>query len=129
MSEFEIHQLVILTRWEFAVPTLAILFVSMGYMAVGIWRTGNLDRLSVRLLQLSYVALVVLLTIRGYAAVARAIKLTGLLMQSIPDVQFNYMNPAIQYPTVIIRLATLVILLVVTLFLLNRAIKPGTERD
>jgi hypothetical protein len=33
------------------------------------------------------------------------------------------MNPAVQTPTVIIRLAALVILLVVTLFLLNRAIK------
>lgn len=128
MSEFEIHKLVIATRWEFTVPTLAIIFVSMGYMAVGIWSTGDLDRLSVRLLQLSYVALMVLLTIRGYAAVVRAIKLTAVLTQSIPDMQFNYMNPAIQYPTIIIRLATLVILLVTTLYLLNRAIKPGLTR-
>jgi uncharacterized MnhB-related membrane protein len=125
MSEYEIHQLVIETRWEFAVPTLTIIFVSMGYMAVGIWRAGGLDRLSVRLLQLSYIALVALLAIRGYAAVIRAIKLTAVLMQTIPHVQFNYMYPAIQHPTVAIRLATLVILLVVTLFLLNRAI----ERD
>ena len=125
MSEFEIHKIVIETRWEFAVPTLAILFVSMGFMAVGIWRTGGLDRISVRLLQLSYVAIVALLTLRGYAAVVRAIKLTAVLRQSIPHIQFDYMNPAVQYPTVVIRLGTLAILLVVTLFLLNRAIKAN----
>ena len=125
MSEFEIHKLVIETRWEFAVPTLTILFVSMGFMAIGIWRTGGLDRISVRLLQLSYVAVVALLTLRGYAAVVRAIKLTAVLRQSIPHIQFDYMNPTVQYPTVVIRLGTLAILLVVTLFLLNRAIKPN----
>ena len=125
MSEFEIHQLVIETRWEFAVPTLAILFVSMGFMAIGLWRTGGLDRIGVRLLQLSYVAIVALLTLRGYAAVVRAIKLTAVLRQSIPHIQFDYMNPAVQYPTVVIRLGTLAILLVVTLFLLNRAIRPN----
>ena len=125
MSEFEIHKLVIETRWEFAVPTLAILFVSMGFMAIGIWRTGGLDRIGVRLLQLSYVAIVALLTLRGYAAVVRAIKLTAVLRQSIPHIQFDYMNPAVQYPTVVIRLGTLAILLVVTLFLLNRAIRPN----
>ena len=125
MSEFEIHQLVIETRWEFAVPTLAILFVSMGFMAIGLWRTGGLDRIGVRLLQLSYVAIVALLTLRGYAAVVRAIKLTAVLRQSIPHIQFDYMNPTVQYPTVVIRLGTLAILLVVTLFLLNRAIRPN----
>ncbi len=125
MSEYEIHQLVIESRWEFGVPTLAILFVSMGYMAVGVWRTGGLDALSVRLLQLSYVAIVALLALRGYAAVIRAIKLTAVLRQSIPHIQFDYMYPAIQYPTVVLRLATLVILLGVTLFMLNRAIKPS----
>ena len=125
MSEYEIHQLVIETRWEFAVPTLTILFVSMGFMAIGIWRTGGLDRISVRLLQLSYVAVVALLTLRGYAAVVRAIKLTAVLRETIPHMQFDYMNPAVQYPTVVIRLGTLAILLVVTLFLLNRAIKPN----
>ena len=125
MSEFEIHKLVIETRWEFAVPTLAILFVSMGFMAVGIWRSGGLDRISVRLLQLSYVAVVALLTLRGYAAVVRAIKLTAVLRETIPHIQFDYMNPTVQYPTVVIRLGTLAILLVVTLFLLNRAIKPN----
>ena len=124
MSEFEIHKLVIETRWEFAVPTLAILFVSMGFMAIGVWRSGGLDRISVRLLQLSYVAIVALLALRGYAAVIRAIKLTAVLRETIPHIQFDYMNPAVQYPTVVIRLGTLVILLVVTLFLLNRAIKP-----
>ena len=123
MSEFEIQQLVIETRWEFAVPTLALLFVSLGFMAVGIWRPGGLDRLSVRLLQVTYVVLVAFLAIRGYAAVLRAIKLTAVLRKTIPNVQFDYMNPAVQTPTVIIRLAALVILLVVTLFLLNRAIK------
>jgi len=123
MSEYEIHQLVIETRWEFGVPTLAILFVSMSYMAVGVWRTGGLDAFSVRLLQLSYVAMVALLTLRGYAAVIRAIKLTAALRQSIPHIQFDYMNPAVQMPTVVLRLGTLVILIVVTLFLLNRAIK------
>ena len=125
MSEFEIHQLVIETRWEFAVPTLAILFVSMGFMAIGLWRTGGLDRIGVRLLQLSYVAIVALLTLRGYAAVVRAIKLTAVLRETIPHIQFDYMNPTVQYPTVVIRLGTLAILLVVTLFLLNRAIKPN----
>ena len=125
MSEFEIHKLVIETRWEFAVPTLTILFVSMGFMAIGIWRTGGLDRISVRLLQLSYVAVVALLTLRGYAAVVRAIKLTAVLRETIPHIQFDYMNPTVQYPTVVIRLGTLAILLVVTLFLLNRAIKPN----
>ena len=125
MSEFEIQQLVIETRWEFAVPTLAILFVSMGFMAIGLWRTGGLDRIGVRLLQLSYVAIVALLTLRGYAAVVRAIKLTAVLRQSIPHIQFDYMNPTVQYPTVVIRLGTLAILLVVTLFLLNRAIRPN----
>ena len=123
MSEFEIQQLVIETRWEFAVPSLALVFVSMGFMAVGIWRPGGLDRLSVRLLQVTYVVLVAFLAIRGYAAVVRAIKLTAVLRKTIPNVQFDYMNPAVQTPTVIIRLAALVILLVVTLFLLNRAIK------
>ena len=125
MSEFEIHKLVIETRWEFAVPTLTILFVSMGFMAIGIWRTGALDRISVRLLQLSYVAVVALLTLRGYAAVVRAIKLTAVLRETIPHIQFDYMNPTVQYPTVVIRLGTLAILLVVTLFLLNRAIKAN----
>ena len=125
MSEFEIHQLVIETRWEFAVPTLAILFVSMGFMAIGLWRTGGLDRIGVRLLQLSYVAIVALLTLRGYAAVVRAIKLTAVLRETIPHIQFDYMNPTVQYPTVVIRLGTLAILLVVTLFLLNRAIRPN----
>ena len=125
MSEFEIHKLVIETRWEFAVPTLTILFVSMGFMAIGIWRTGGLDRISVRLLQLSYVAVVALLTLRGYAAVVRAIKLTAVLRETIPHIQFDYMNPTVQYPTVVIRLGTLAILLVVTLFLLNRAIKAN----
>jgi hypothetical protein len=123
VSEFEIQQLVIETRWEFAVPSLALVFVSMGFMAVGIWRPGAMDRLSVRLLQVTYVVLVAFLAIRGYAAVLRAIKLTAVLRATIPNAQFDYMNPAVQTPTVIIRLAALVILLVVTLFLLNRAIK------
>jgi len=127
MTEYEIHQLVIETRWEFGIPTLAIIFVSMAFMAVGIWRPASLDKLSVRLLQVSYVALVILLTIRGYAAVVRAMKLTAVLLESIPEVQFNYMYPAIQQPTVVIRFATLFILLGVTLYLLNRAIRPDSE--
>jgi len=127
MTEYEIHQLVIETRWEFGIPTLAIIFVSMAFMAVGIWRPASLDKLSVRLLQVSYVALVILLTIRGYAAVVRAMKLTAVLLESIPEVQFNYMYPAIQQPTVVIRSATLFILLGVTLYLLNRAIRPDSE--
>ncbi len=123
MSEFEIHQLVIESRWEFAVPTLALVFVSMGFMAVGIWRPGGLDRLSVRLLQLTYLVLAAFLFIRGYAAVLRAIKLTAVLRETIPNMQFDYMNPAVQTPTLVLRLGALVLLLVVTLFLLNRAVR------
>jgi len=91
---------------------------------------------SVRLLQVTYIVMVAFLALRCYAAIERAKKLTAVLLQSMPDVHFNYMAPAIQYPTLVLRVGALAVLLVATIFLLNRAIRtsipgpgPAFSRD
>ena len=123
MSEFEIQQLIIASRWEFDVPTLVLIFVSMGGMSVGITRPQSLPVLSVRLLQIAFLIVVGFLYIRAFAAIVRLRKVSYLLIENEPA--FEYWNISIQMPTFWLRNALFIMVPLITLLLLERSKRAG----
>ena len=121
MSEFEAQHLLILSRWEFDLPTLFFIAVSMGFMALGFLRACALDAVVVRLSQVAYAAVTAYLYVRTYAAIVRAQKLGAIVVGMEPS--FEFWNPALQQPTWYIRNGLFVVLILVTLFVLHRSIR------
>jgi hypothetical protein len=119
MSEFEIQQLLIATRWEFDIPTMLYIVVSLAFILVGMLRSQTSDVISVRALQVAYVFAAGFLYIRAEAAIVRAQKLGALLSASSPS--FEIANPALQMPTYYLRVGTFLVVFVVTLLVLWRA--------
>ena len=119
MTEFEIQELLIASRWEFDVATYFFILVSTVFLAVALSRPGGLDKTAIRLLQLAYVVITAYLYIRTYAAIIRGQKLGGLLVQMDPV--FEFWNPSLQQPTWYLRVATFILLTATTVFLLHRA--------
>lgn len=117
MAEYELQDLLIASRWEFDVPSLIFIFVSAAFMAIALGLKA--DRLSVRLLQASYLVATVFLVIRTWAAIIRAQKLGGLVASSEPV--FEFWNPAMQTPTLYIRIALFLVMTAATLLMLERA--------
>lgn len=122
MSEFELHQLLVASRWEFEVPMLAYIAISLGMMALAICRRGVIDGLSVRLLQLVYIMLALFMGLRFEAGLVRGQKLGVMLRES--GATFDFFNPALQQFTWYERIATAAVLFLVTLVALERARKP-----
>lgn len=118
MTEFEIQQLLIQSRWEFDVPNYVFIFLSLACIVMGSIKGGFQHKLELRLLQLIYLLSSLFLIIRSYAAIIRGQKLGGLLVQMDPV--FEFWNPSLQSPTWYLRLGTWIVLLVATLFILER---------
>jgi hypothetical protein len=122
VSEFEIPQLLIATRWEFDVTNLFFIVLSAFFVALGIFKEKALEPMVGRALQLGYVVVSLFLWLRTYAAIVRGQNLGRLLAELDPV--FQIANPALQQPTWYLRIATFVVMGVVTLYVLDRAIVP-----
>ena len=118
MTEFEIQQLLIQSRWEFDVATYLFIFSSLSFMAIGTGLKVFHDSLNNKVLQLSYLIVSLFFMIRAYAAIIRGQKLGGLLVEMDPV--FEFWNPALQSPTWYIRWATFLIVLITIVLVLNR---------
>ena len=119
MSEFEIQQLFIATRWEFDIPTMLFVFASLAFISLGLKFRGTMDKWDVRLLQLAYVFCSGFLFVRAQAAIVRASRLTELLMSTKPA--FTIATPAFQQPTYFFRYGSFIVLFVVTLVVIQRS--------
>ncbi|MEP7243154.1 MAG: hypothetical protein ABI885_05650 [Gammaproteobacteria bacterium] len=111
-TEFEVQQLLIATRWEFDVPTMLFVIVSMAFIAIGVWRSGRLDVISAPLLQVAYVVVSGFMFIRAYAAIVRARTLGALLTDLTPA--FEIANSVLQQATFYLRNGTFLVLFLVT---------------
>lgn len=125
MTEYELQNLIIATRWEFDIPTLFLVAVSIAYIAIGLWRSRSLSLLHVILLQISYLLIAAFMWVRAYAAIVRMLKVSNLLVESDPS--FQYWNFAIQIPTYYSRMSLFFILTLITLFVLFGAWRRNTE--
>lgn len=119
MSEFELQQLFVATRWEYDIPTLLFLFASLGFVSVGTKARAAFGNPGLLLLQLAYVFVSGFLFVRMQAAIVRASRLTELLSAAHPS--FTVATPSFQLPTYLFRYGSFAVLFVVTLVLLQRA--------
>ena len=124
MTEFEVQQLLVATRWEFDVPTFFFVLVSMGFMAVGVFRPAALTALNVRFLQIAYALISGFMLLRCAAAIVRLKKLSVMLLEMDPT--FEYWNRSLQMPTLYARIALFLVVFLLTLFLLNTARRGRT---
>ncbi|MEN9704325.1 MAG: hypothetical protein RLZZ393_204 [Pseudomonadota bacterium] len=119
MSEFELQQLFIATRWEFDVPTILLMLVSLCIVSLGARARDAFGTRGILLLQLAYVFAAGFLFTRMQAAIVRAGRLTELLAATKPS--FILATPSFQQPTYLFRYGTFVVFFLVTLVLLQRA--------
>ena len=123
MTEYELQDLLISSRWEFDIPSIVFLLASL---TIIVFAPGvKTDRFNIRLLQRSYFVASLFLMIRTYAAIIRAQKLGALVAGSEP--LFEFWNPAVQTPTLYIRIALFLVLIAATLIVLERTIQ-ATEK-
>lgn len=126
MTEFELHQVLIHTRAEFDQPTFLLVFLSVGFITIGLWQTGRLPVFQVRMLQVLFVGITGFLWLRAYAAIVRLRKISAELREL--ETVFDYANPTLQIPTYFGRMSLWLLCLVVALYFLNRAINRSDVR-
>ena len=104
-------------------PTYQFIFLSLACLALGSVKACFQNRFELRLLQVIYLLSSLFLIIRAYAAIIRGQKLGGLLVEMNPV--FEFWNPSLQSPTWYLRVGTFVVVLVATLFILERVAKQA----
>jgi len=119
VTEFELQQLFIATRWEFDIPAMLLVGFSLAFIAVRTSSASLLQGYRTYLYSAAYLFVAGFLFVRAYAAVGRAQKLSALLRSVDPA--FEVSNPALQLPTYFFRYGLFTVVIVVTLYLLLRA--------
>lgn len=119
MSEYELQQLLIASRWEFDIPTLLFMALSLVFIVPALLQASRLERLTVLLCQLSYLLAAGFLWLRTHAAIIRGQKLGGLIAGQ--QAEFEFWNPAFQQPTWYLRIGVFLAFGALTLYLLQRA--------
>lgn len=118
MSEFEIHQLIVGSRYEFDFATLAYMGWALAFIIVSRIDDRRWSVAATWLMGSFYLVGAGLIALRCAAAVIRSMKQTGLLSQTAH--QFDFANPSIQFPTLILRLLLGILAPVVVIYFLRR---------
>ena len=117
MTEFEIHQLIIGSRWEFDRASIMVFVLCTVVGLISVCAKNGLNSMVRGALTLMTLIGTGYFFIRGFAAIRRFI-LQNELLKDI-DAQFVHSFPAVQLPTVLLRVAFLVSCVVVALVLIN----------
>ena len=117
MTEFEIHQLIIGSRWEFDRASIMIFVLCASVGLISATARNGLNLVARRALFWTTLLGTGYFFIRGFAAMRRFALQNGLL--SDIDAHFIHSFPAVQLPTLGLRLAFLAACLIVAIVLIN----------
>lgn len=118
MSEFEIHQLIVGSRYEFDLATLIYMVWALAFIVLCRSDDKSWSIPGASLLGGLYLAGAALIALRCVAAVIRSIKQTALLEGTAH--QFDFANPAVQLPTLVLRLLLAIIAPVAVIYFLSK---------
>lgn len=113
MTEYELHQLILASRAEFDIASLAMLFASLGFIFVANQGAAMWSTLNRRLFVFSYVIVSSLILIRTIASIVRFGKL-NLILQS-GDPEFLVSNVTLQLPTALLRIGFFILMFWLTI--------------
>ncbi|MBT8115026.1 MAG: hypothetical protein KJP04_06585 [Arenicella sp.] len=122
MSDLELHQLLLAARAEFDGAIFLVFIVNFLFMAMAIWRSGELPTHSVRCLQAMCLGVGLFFTVRAIAAMMHY-RFANALMNQL-DPASNPSLSAMQWPSYLLCAAVIIICPLVAMYFLNRA-----ERD
>ena len=117
MTEYELHQLILASRAEFDIATLAMLFASLGFIIVAHQGSALWSTFSRKLFLYSYLVVSSLIMIRTIASIVRFGKL-NLILQS-GDPEFLVSNATLQLPTALLRLGFFILVFWLTISIVN----------
>ena len=118
MSEFEIHQLMTGSRYEFDLGTGAYILLAIAVMAVAIRDGPRWSAATAWWIGSFYASCSALIAIRVFASIVRFAKQNELLMTLNP--QFVVDNAGIQIPTLVLRALVFAIAPLATIHLLRQ---------
>ncbi len=118
MTEFEVQQLIVGSRYEFDFATLAYMAWALAFIFLSRRSDAPWDKTTYRLATLLYLTGAGFIAIRCLASMLRGLKQNMLLAEMTH--QFEVANPAVQYPTLIFRLAIYIVPLIVALHFLRQ---------
>ena len=117
MTEFEIHQLIIGSRWEFDRASIMIFILCASVGLISATARNGLSAVARRALFWATLLGTGYFFIRGFAAMRRFAIQNGLLKDV--DAQFVHSFPAVQFPTLGLRLAFLIACVTLAIVLIN----------
>ena len=123
MSEFEVHQLLIAQRAEFDIATLTYVAVSGFFIALAILSKSNWEQRTRRLIFVTYLLISAFIVIRIAASIVRFGKLS-IILESM-DPEFWVSNITLQAPTLILRVAVIIVTAWLTVHIINRTGSRG----
>ena len=110
MSDYELLQLVIATRWERDLPAFLFIALTTTMICLSLWKDGMLAQQSVRLLKAFYLFASSVLAVNGISATLR--------LHSLVATEFS------QWLSYALTLAVLVVGIYASLHCLDKATKP-----
>ena len=113
MTEFEIHQLIVGSRYEFDFATVVYMGWSVAFIFLSRMDDRSWSPKTLRIATWLYLAGASFIVVRCVASMLRGIKQTGLLAQTTQ--QFDFANPLLQVPTLGFRIAIYVMATVAAL--------------
>lgn len=121
MTEYELHQLILASRAEFDIASLAMLFASLGFIAVAHQGSTLWGIFTRKLFIYSYVVVSSLILIRTVASIVRFGKLNLILQAGDPE--FLVSNVTLQLPTALLRIGFFILVFWLTINIIKNLSK------
>lgn len=125
MSEFEVHQLIVGSRYEFDLATLIYLLWALAFIFLCRTDSKPWKLPGALLVGGFYLTGAAFIALRCVAAIIRSIKQTALLDQTAH--QFDFANPAVQLPTLVLRLVLAVVAPIVVIYFVSAKASPKQD--
>ena len=119
MSEYEIHNLIMMSRAEFDIGTVVYIATGIALMCVVVLAKSNWSADTRRIITVVYLVVCGLIIIRIVASIVRFGKLNLILESMNPE--FIVTNLYLQAPTLLLRIAVLILVPIATLRLVRQS--------